>query len=64
VNLTPNEFGANLEANGFSKTVKGDVKIYTKANSEYAVYPRGKSTGGPSVQVKIDGIVVSKIRLQ
>jgi RHS repeat-associated protein len=64
VNLTPSEFGANLEAGGFSKTVKGDVTIYTKGDSQYTVYPKATSTGGPSVQVKIDGVVVQKIRLQ
>jgi RHS repeat-associated protein len=64
-NITAGEFGANLEANGFVKSTATDgTPIYTKGAKEYAVYPSSRSTGGPTAQVKINGQVVGKIRLQ
>jgi RHS repeat-associated protein len=63
-NLTANEFGANLEANGFTKSTTGGVTRYIKGNTEYTVYPQSRSTLGPTAQVKINGEVVGKIRLQ
>ena len=62
--LTPQEFGDNLEAAGFRKSARGDVKIYTKGNTEYDVYPQARSTNGPSALVKVGGEKAMKIRLQ
>jgi hypothetical protein len=63
-NVTPQEFGDNLQAEGFTKSVRGDVTTYTKGSTEYDVYPQAKSTGGPTAQMKINGNLVIKIRLQ
>ena len=63
-NVTPTEFGANLEASGFKKTTAGNVTIYVKGDTQYTVYPTATSTGGPTAQVKVAGQVVGKIRLQ
>jgi RHS repeat-associated protein len=63
-NLTASEFGANLEANGFVKSTASDgTPTYTKGNTQYTLY-NSSSTGGPTVQIKINGNVVGKIRLQ
>ena len=63
-NVTPQEFGDNLQAQGFTKSVKGDITTYSKGSAEYDVYPQARSTGGPTAQMKIDGKVVLQIRLQ
>jgi RHS repeat-associated protein len=63
-NVTASEFGANLEANGFTKSTSGSATIYTKGNTQYTIYPVSRSTLGPTAQVKINGEVVGKIRLQ
>ncbi len=62
--LTPEEFGQNLENNGYTKGVTKDgTTTYTKAGKQYTIYARARSTGGPSAQVKVNGEVVAKIRL-
>jgi RHS repeat-associated protein len=64
-NVTPSEFGANLETNGFVKSIASDgTPIYTKGTTQYTVYSRATSTGQPTAQVKIGGQVVGKIRLK
>ena len=64
-NVTPEEFGDTLEQNGYSKSTANDgTPIYTKAGTQYSVYARSTSTGGPTAQVKIGGEVVAKIRLK
>jgi RHS repeat-associated protein len=62
-NVTAQEFGDNLQAEGFTKSVKGDATIYTKGNTQYTVY-KAASTGGPSAQVRVSGKPVATIRLQ
>ncbi|MGH9535318.1 MAG: RHS repeat-associated core domain-containing protein [Terriglobales bacterium] len=62
--LTPEEFGDNLEQSGYSRTDLGKgVVQYTKGDRAYTVYPDAASTGEPAVQVKVAGRVVSKLRL-
>jgi RHS repeat-associated protein len=64
-NVTAADFGKNLEANGFTKGTASDgTPIYTKGNTQYTVYPRSTSTGEITAQVKVNGAVVQKIRLQ
>lgn len=64
-NVSADEFGKNLEANGFTKSAAKDgTPTYTKDNTQYTVYPKSTSTGGPTAQVKVNGEVVGKIRLQ
>ncbi|MGH9356239.1 MAG: RHS repeat-associated core domain-containing protein, partial [Terriglobia bacterium] len=63
-NVAPQEFGDNLQAEGFRKSVQGDVTVYTKGDTQYTVYPVSKSTGGPTAQVSVGGKPVAKIRLQ
>jgi len=62
-NVSSQEFGDNLQAEGFTKSQEGDVTKYTKGNTQYTVY-KADSTGGPSAQVKVGGKVVGTIRLQ
>jgi RHS repeat-associated protein len=62
---TPDQVGSNLESQGFTKGTASDGSIrYTKGNMEYTMYPKSQTTGGPSMQVKIDGTVVAKVRMQ
>jgi RHS repeat-associated protein len=65
-NVTPAEFGKNLEANGFAKKTNGSITSYVKGNVQYDVYPVRSSslTGAPGAQMKVDGEVVLKISLQ
>ncbi len=64
-NVTASEFGANLEANGFVKSTAADgTPTYTKGTTQYTVYSQSRSTGGATAQVKVNGIVVEKIRLK
>lgn len=59
------DFGQNLEANGFAKSTAADgTPIYTKGNTQYTVYSKATSTGSPTAQVKVNGEIVAKIRLQ
>ena len=61
---TPDQVGKTLESNGFTKSTTADGRIqYTKGNTECTMY-KGKSTGGPSMQVKVNGDVVSKVRMK
>ena len=62
--LTPEEFGANLEAEGYTKSQNGDTTQYTKGDMTYSVYPKSGSTGGPTAQGIEDGKTIVKIRLQ
>lgn len=62
-NVTAKEFGDNLEAQGYSKSQKGDVTTYTKGDTRYTVYPKADSTGRPTAQVSINGTTTAKIRL-
>jgi RHS repeat-associated protein len=62
--ISPDQFGKNLESNGFTKSAASDgTPTYTKGNTQYTVYSKATSTGGPTAQVKVDGNVVAKIRL-
>ena len=63
-NVTPDEFGKNLEANGFAKRVNRSITSYIKGNVQYDVYPVRTSTGTPGAQMKVGGEVVLKIGLQ
>jgi RHS repeat-associated protein len=63
-NVTAADFGANLEADGFTKSSSGNVTIYTKGTTQYAIYPVSNSTQGPTAQFSIGGKTVAKIRLQ
>ncbi len=59
------DFEKNLEANGYTKETASDgAPIYTKGNKQYTVYPKSTTTGEATAQVKVDGAVVQKIRLQ
>lgn len=59
------DFGKNLEAQGFTKSVSKDGKatVYQKDGTTYSIYDKAKSTGGPSVLVRKDGELIEKIRL-
>ena len=63
-NVSATEFGNNLKAQGFKESVEGNVIKYTKGNTQYTVYSQARSTGGPTAQVKVNGTIVAKIRLQ
>jgi RHS repeat-associated protein len=64
--LSPDEFGSNLEQEGFTKSTSqtGDVTNYTKGNVKYSVYSKASSTGGPSAQLIENGQTIAKIRLK
>jgi predicted RNA binding protein YcfA (HicA-like mRNA interferase family) len=63
---TPDQVGKTLESNGFKKgaTADGSRIQYTKGDTEITMYPKAKSTGGPSMQVKVGGEEVSKVRMK
>ncbi len=64
-NVTAKDAGEMLEANGFVKSTAGDgTPIYTKGNTQYTIYSKATSSGGSTAQVKVNGEVVAKIRLQ
>jgi len=64
-NLTADQFGSSLEANGFVKSVAKDgTTLYSKGNQVYSVYENASSTGGPAANLKVDGKIVTKIRLR
>jgi hypothetical protein len=65
-NISAQEFGSNLEANGYSKSVAKDgvTSLYSKGNQVYSIYPNARSTGGAAANLAVDGRVVTKIRLQ
>jgi len=64
--LTPQEFGKNLEESGFTKSTSkdGSVTNYVKGARKYSVYSKSASTGGPSAQVFENGQTIAKIRLR
>jgi RHS repeat-associated protein len=62
---TPDQVGKTLENNGFTKSTTADGRIqYMKGDTECTMYPKAKTTGGPSMQVKVAGEVVSKVRMK
>ncbi len=65
-NITAAEFGTNLEASGFVKSVAKDgvTTLYSKGNEVYSVYSKASSTGGPAANLNVGGQIVTKIRLQ
>lgn len=65
VKLTPDQMGAKLQDNGFTKSAASDgTPTYVKGDTQYTVYSNAKSTGGPTAQVKENGSVVGKVRLK
>jgi filamentous hemagglutinin len=66
IDLTRDQFEQSLLNNGFTATPKGganDVTVYTSGNTQYTVRNNASSTGGPSVDYRVNGNLVSKIRL-
>jgi len=65
-NITAAEFGTNLEASGFVKSVAKDgvTTLYSKGNEVYSVYSKASSTGGAAANLNVGGQIVTKIRLQ
>ena len=65
-NITAAEFGTNLEASGFVKSVAKDgvTNLYSKGNQVYSVYSKASSTGGAAANLNVGGQIVTKIRLQ
>jgi len=65
-NITAQEFGTNLEASWYAKSVAKDgvTALYSKGNEVYSVYPKASSTGGPTANLNVGGQIVTKIRLQ
>jgi RHS repeat-associated protein len=65
VDLTPEEFGSDLEEDGYTRAETSDGHVqYAKGDRTYTIYDNATSTGGPSAQVKVGARVVSKIRLK
>ena len=63
----PDEFGKNLEADGYTKSTSrdGNATNYTKGDRTYSVYSKSASTGEPSAQLRVQGEgTVAKIRLK
>jgi RHS repeat-associated protein len=65
-NASRADFGKNLEANGFTKSVSkdGKVTIFQKDAIKYTIRDTAKSTGGPTAEVFKDGKLLQKIRLE
>jgi RHS repeat-associated protein len=64
-NATPDQVGKTLESNGFEKKTLSDGSVqYSKGNTDCTMYPKAKSTGGPSMQVKVNNVPVSKVRMK
>jgi hypothetical protein len=64
-NATPDQVGKTLESNGFEKKTLSDGSVqYSKGNTDCTMYAKAKSTQGPSMQVKVDGSVASKVRMK
>jgi len=66
IGLTRDQFEQNLLDSGFTATTKGganDVTVYTNGSIQYTVRNNASSTGGPSVDYRVNGNLVSKIRL-
>ncbi len=67
IGLTREEFEQSLLMNGFTADPKGgpkDVTVYSNGNVQYTVRNNATSTGGPSVDYRVDGKTVSKLRLK
>jgi hypothetical protein len=65
IKLTPDQAAAKLQANGFDpKTVGNGRQAYVKGDTQYTMYPKADSTGGPSMQVKDSTGVVGKVRFK
>ena len=64
VGLSFRDLAKNLKAAGFRATDLGKGKVqYAMGQRKYTYYPNAKS-GGPTVQVSIDGVVRAKLRLK
>ncbi|VVE72766.1 tRNA nuclease CdiA-2 [Pandoraea captiosa] len=66
IDLTRGQFEKSLLNSGFTAPPKGgvnEVTVYTKGNIQYAVRNNASSTGGPSVDYRVNGNLVSKLRL-
>jgi filamentous hemagglutinin len=66
IELTRDQFEHSLMDAGFAATPRGganDVTVYTNGNIQYTVWNNASSTGGPSVDYRVNGNLVSKIRL-
>jgi len=64
---TPDQVGKTLESNGFKKGATSDGRIqYTSSDgtTKCTMYPKAKSTGGPSMQVEVNNVPVSKVRMK
>jgi len=62
---TPDQVGKNLESQGFTKTAASDGSVqYTKGDTTYTQYPKSKTTGGPSMQISVNGRPVAKVRMK
>lgn len=60
--LSPEEFGKNLEESGYTRSTASDGHVqYTNGEKTYTIYQ--SSSGVPSAQVKVGSQIVSKIRL-
>lgn len=65
-NITAEQFGRNLEASGYTKSIAADgvTPLYSKGNEVYSIYRNARSTQGPAANLQINGEVIRKIRLQ
>ncbi|MFI5176704.1 MAG: hypothetical protein ACHQKY_17730 [Terriglobia bacterium] len=63
-NISAQEFGANLQASGYIKSVAKDgvTTLYSKGEEVYSVYKSSK--GVPSANLNVGGKIITKIRLQ
>jgi len=63
--ITPDQFAKELEESGYQEGLTADgLPTYTKGDTQYTVYPESTSGGVPTAQVKVDGQVITKIRLK
>lgn len=64
VGVSLRDLAKNLKAAGFRATDLGKGKVqYAMGQRKYTYYPNAKS-GGPTMQVSIDGVVRAKLRLK
>lgn len=66
IDITRDQFEQSLLDAGFNAASKGgvnDVTVYTNGNVQYTVRNNASSTGGPSVDYRVSGNLVGKIRL-
>lgn len=65
LNANASQFEQKLQLNGYTKGAASDGSPqFTKGNETITIYSQARSTGNPSAQVKINDVVVAKIRLQ